>query len=715
MKRFFTVVALLLAISCLLASDLMQPEKMSKLQNSKTTLMGRDSRNAPVVNFALDPVTLATSYQDYMPGAYNGLPLVRQPETAGGGQYLAFMYKPDAEGTSNRKVYSVYIDQDNVVTALQDLSFNDIREGFVTVGMDQLLGNPFMTWHANSDADPEYECPATWDMFNALGSPGFWASAFNLIDNPMEGLGPIADEGEYIWPTVKSGPSPITGKTRFHVYANMMPLNANDTATYNSLYGYADVNYNAAAFELEWTEWTWKTFDVWDQAQFDQGERITKDLAISPIDGQVAFVGILGDSLVAMYSDDYGDTFDYRVDHNFHFPVDNPMNLPVNTNDYRFYDDDGVTPSVMFFQPSSSGSHFNASFTEDGSKIMYMGAMTLNSEENASTGYYTPDFFHPKMFTYVPATDEFTFSDIGLTGANPNDHIPMKPWDLNEDGEVDEYYESDDPDVDGLVVLADVWPSYYYTDDAGAGDASFHHSVFRTVSHRNWVVTMYQDGSKLKGLARGNDDYEGWEETPEIAITVSSDWGETWSEIALLNGKAGDANYHAGLDGMTIAYAYPGDTIMPASSSPNETHGQLPIFFYDDDSWGSFAMSPPEGQNLGGRLMYGILDIEFEGPVGSETTTVPELFASVKNYPNPFNPSTTISYELKKAGNISIEVFNAKGQKVKTLVDGFKNEGTQTTSWNGVDNSGKSVSSGIYFYKLSTETSSTTKKMVLMK
>jgi len=85
------------------------------------------------------------------------------------------------------------------------------------------------------------------------------------------------------------------------------------------------------------------------------------------------------------------------------------------------------------------------------------------------------------------------------------------------------------------------------------------------------------------------------------------------------------------------------------------------------------------------------------------------------NYPNPFNPTTTISYDLKNDTKIKLEIFNIKGQKVITLEDGEKTTGHHNIVWNGKDSEGGSVSSGIYFYQLITEKYSSVKKMVLMK
>jgi flagellar hook assembly protein FlgD len=85
------------------------------------------------------------------------------------------------------------------------------------------------------------------------------------------------------------------------------------------------------------------------------------------------------------------------------------------------------------------------------------------------------------------------------------------------------------------------------------------------------------------------------------------------------------------------------------------------------------------------------------------------------NYPNPFNPKTTISFDMPKAANARLDIYNAKGQRVKTLFDGNAAYGRTSLIWNGTDSSGNAVSSGIYFYRLSTENHNETRKMILMK
>jgi len=104
------------------------------------------------------------------------------------------------------------------------------------------------------------------------------------------------------------------------------------------------------------------------------------------------------------------------------------------------------------------------------------------------------------------------------------------------------------------------------------------------------------------------------------------------------------------------------------------------------------------------------------GYVSNEDPAVPALQTSLNgNYPNPFNPETTISLSLKDTAPVKVEIFNLKGQLVKTLVNGTLPAGKHNLVWKGMDNNGKAVSSGVYFYKMSTGKYSSTKKMILMK
>jgi len=94
---------------------------------------------------------------------------------------------------------------------------------------------------------------------------------------------------------------------------------------------------------------------------------------------------------------------------------------------------------------------------------------------------------------------------------------------------------------------------------------------------------------------------------------------------------------------------------------------------------------------------------------------IPTEFKLTANYPNPFNPTTTIAFELPQSSPIKIEVFNLLGQKVATLVDGYREAGRFEVVWNGTDEAGKQVSSGIYFCRMIAGEYTGTLKMMMMK
>ncbi len=96
--------------------------------------------------------------------------------------------------------------------------------------------------------------------------------------------------------------------------------------------------------------------------------------------------------------------------------------------------------------------------------------------------------------------------------------------------------------------------------------------------------------------------------------------------------------------------------------------------------------------------------------VDGSSDLVVNNFRLFQNYPNPFNPATKISFQLLKASEITLEVTNILGQKVAVLLDGLQKAGNYEIDFDGI-----SLSSGIYFYRLSTNGFVSVKKMTLLK
>jgi hypothetical protein len=86
--------------------------------------------------------------------------------------------------------------------------------------------------------------------------------------------------------------------------------------------------------------------------------------------------------------------------------------------------------------------------------------------------------------------------------------------------------------------------------------------------------------------------------------------------------------------------------------------------------------------------------------IDEKVQSIPKQHALYQNYPNPFNPSTQIRYALKSDAFVTIKIYNTLGEKVRTLVNKKETFGHKSVVWNGLNDYGEQVASGIYIYKL---------------
>ena len=94
---------------------------------------------------------------------------------------------------------------------------------------------------------------------------------------------------------------------------------------------------------------------------------------------------------------------------------------------------------------------------------------------------------------------------------------------------------------------------------------------------------------------------------------------------------------------------------------------------------------------------------------------LPEVSGVEQNYPNPFNSATTIAYHVVQPGPVQLEVFDVTGQRVRELVGGFHATGSYRVVWDGADQRGRAVASGVYFYALRAEGVRELRKMLYVK
>ena len=86
-----------------------------------------------------------------------------------------------------------------------------------------------------------------------------------------------------------------------------------------------------------------------------------------------------------------------------------------------------------------------------------------------------------------------------------------------------------------------------------------------------------------------------------------------------------------------------------------------------------------------------------------------------QNYPNPFNPTTQIDFTIPATGRVQLRIYSVKGNLVRTLTDEYMDAGPQSVRWDGCDDSGKSVASGVYFYSLAAPGVKESRKMILLR
>lgn len=199
-----------------------------------------------------------------------------------------------------------------------------------------------------------------------------------------------------------------------------------------------------------------------------------------------------------------------------------------------------------------------------------------------------------------------------------------------------------------------------------------------------------------------------------------------------------------GFPGKVVAGPYRVSSGVPGSVAPIilTLPGHEPPVFEDGDFWvvvNYLSLTPGEpgigtdiNQPISGRGMYYLTSTGWqnfpagnlmissyiaEQPVGveNENTDLPLTFGLMQNYPNPFNPSTLIKYQLPKSEFVTLEIFNAIGEKVYTLVNQMQTAGEYTIQWNGNNGFGKVLPSGMYIYRIKAGSYTDIKKMLLLK
>ena len=171
-----------------------------------------------------------------------------------------------------------------------------------------------------------------------------------------------------------------------------------------------------------------------------------------------------------------------------------------------------------------------------------------------------------------------------------------------------------------------------------------------------------------------------------------------------------------------------GDFSNGAYDGPEEMYPHTPAFSSDDNvyimyqvpNWAWNEIGDPTGPDFMNHVYVGYAGEDLDLAVSDNNANdndviVPSDFELVQNYPNPFNPSTTIDFSVPSLSDVNISVYDINGRLVNTLMNSTLTSGTYSVVWNGDDLNGNAVSAGIYMYSLTSDETSITNKMILVK
>ncbi|KAA3662366.1 MAG: T9SS C-terminal target domain-containing protein [Calditrichaeota bacterium] len=237
------------------------------------------------------------------------------------------------------------------------------------------------------------------------------------------------------------------------------------------------------------------------------------------------------------------------------------------------------------------------------------------------------------------------------------------------------------PEYDGGTVRNHDYWAADYSEYNGQADTGSEYDMFNYfVVDSDTSLTMAHDGLLLNDPSIDDG----------IADWMAHAWGDDFIEVGI--GLRASKNYFANKDGSVIfsegdAVGYAGMTETP------------------QDDWGVDITSRGEFTVIATGTA-----VQEDIPVG-----IADTYKLGHNYPNPFNPETTIDFTIAQTGQTQIVIYNVLGQRVHTLVDGVVQSGTHSVKWNGRNAFGVSVPSGVYYYTLKSNSFKQTKKMLLLK
>ena len=271
---------------------------------------------------------------------------------------------------------------------------------------------------------------------------------------------------------------------------------------------------------------------------------------------------------------------------------------------------------------------------------------------------------------------------------NPNPIDEPNNWRLSLINDLSDTYYADWGTSDIFHINSDAYPPQYY----------FYPQI--TLSEEEDSQVMWYAGFMGSDYYWSDDTTAYYPQDIDIYMKKSIDLGESWTELENVTNTPGGIYPDKNLE-VSVHLASTG------------TDDDVAVFFQMPDFY-TETYPPATGyEDFMNRVYVGIYSNDYAGDVvvGNDVEQLgPTKFTLQQNYPNPFNPVTQINYELERSGDVVLELFDVRGSKVKTLVNNYHEAGMHQFTFDG-----SNMSSGVYFYSMTTNGISKTRKLVLMK
>jgi hypothetical protein len=280
----------------------------------------------------------------------------------------------------------------------------------------------------------------------------------------------------------------------------------------------------------------------------------------------------------------------------------------------------------------------------------------------------------------------------------------------------------------GRITEIDIWGSWYNDiyPPAGAGGAYFQLAIHEDIpatptSHSMPGNVLWQmDFPPGSFTVRRFMPYieEGWLEPPED-YEFPADW-TMW--LYTFDIDPDDAFHQVGMPDSHIVYWL---SLQVDPAGGGEFGWKTSRRQWNDDAvWGIggvphpgpwYELVYPPGHEKAGESLDLAFGLRMTHGTGTPEDEVGDSSVLRQNVPNPFNPKTDIQYVLTRSGHVTLEIYDAAGHLVRCLVDETQDEGEQVVPWDGRNDEGVRMASGVYFYRLKTEATEETRKMVILK